>query len=90
MITAKNLPRHELIGLDVEVVESKNKKQVGIKGRVVDETKNTLVIFDGREKRIEKKSAKFAFKVSGKKIIVDGSLLVARPEDRIKIRVKKW
>jgi ribonuclease P protein subunit POP4 len=36
MISARNLIRHELIGLDVEVVESTNRIQVGIKGLVVD------------------------------------------------------
>jgi len=65
---------------------------------VVDETKNMLVIFcnkknkekGGMEKHIEKKSAKFMFNVSGKRVIVDGSLLTARPENRIKKRLKKW
>jgi ribonuclease P protein subunit POP4 len=92
MITAKNLVRHELIGLPVEVVESSNKFQIGIKGKVVDETKNLLIIESEKElKKIQKSESKFIFKIpSGKKIKVDGKIIVARPEDRIKIKVKKW
>ncbi len=93
MITPKNIVKHELIGLEAEVVESSNKNLVGIRGKVVDETRNMLVIFDKRknmEKRVEKKISKFMFIVSGKKVIVNGALLVARPEDRIRKKLKKW
>jgi ribonuclease P protein subunit POP4 len=31
-----------LIGRNIEIVEAKNKSLVGLKGKVVDETKNTL------------------------------------------------
>ena len=40
----KNLYPHELIGEEVEVIESSNQSQVGIKGKVIDETKSTLNI----------------------------------------------
>jgi ribonuclease P protein subunit POP4 len=92
MITAKNLIRHELIGLPVEVVGSTNNFQIGIKGKVVDETKNLLVIETGDElKKIQKKGSEFIFKIpSGKKVKVDGRIIIARPEDRIKLKVKKW
>jgi ribonuclease P protein subunit POP4 len=92
MISTKNLIRHELIGLPVEVVESSNMFQVGIKGMVVDETKNLLIIETRKElKKIQKKGASFIFKIpSGKRVKVDGKIIVARPEDRIKFKVKKW
>ncbi|MDR1819996.1 MAG: ribonuclease P protein component 1 [Methanobrevibacter sp.] len=44
MITSKNVFRHELIGLYLEVVDSSNKSLVGLCGNVVDETKKTLSI----------------------------------------------
>ena len=52
----------------------------------VDETKNTFIIEtdDGKQKKIAKKTAKFEFNIEGKKIIIDGSKIVYRPEDRIK------
>lgn len=44
MITSKNIFRHELIGLYLEVVDSSNKSLIGLCGNVVDETKKTLSI----------------------------------------------
>jgi ribonuclease P protein subunit POP4 len=92
MISARNLIKHELIGLPVEVIESTNKFQIGIKGRVVDETRNLLVIETKNElKKIQKKGSEFIFKIpSGRKVKVEGKKIVARPEDRIKLKVKKW
>jgi ribonuclease P protein subunit POP4 len=92
MISAKNLIRHELIGLPVEVASSSNQSQVGIEGLVVNETKNLLVIETKKElKKIQKKGTEFIFKIpGGKKVKVDGKIIVARPEDRIKLKVKKW
>jgi len=91
-ITPRNLVRHELIGLEVEVAESSNRCQVGIKGRVVDESRQMLVIETSKgEKKIEKKSAVFIFKLpSGVRVQVDGKLLVGRPEDRIKKKLPTW
>jgi ribonuclease P protein subunit POP4 len=92
MITEKNLVRHELIGLEVEIRKSTNKSQIGIKGRVVDETYNMLVIETEKgEKKVEKKSCVFVFKLpNGKKVEVEGWVLVGRPEDRIKKKLPKF
>ncbi|MXV62198.1 ribonuclease P [Natronorubrum sp. JWXQ-INN-674] len=43
-LTPETLPRHELNGLRVRVVESDDASRVGIEGRVVIETTNTLSI----------------------------------------------
>ncbi|WP_457613927.1 ribonuclease P protein component 1 [Methanocaldococcus sp.] len=90
MITPHNILRHELIGLKVEIVEAKNKAMIGIKGRVVDETRNTLVIEkeDGREVIIPKDIAVFLFQLKGCKVKVDGRLLIGRPEERLKKKIK--
>ncbi len=91
MITPKNLIRHELIGLDAKVVDSTNKSNVGIEGIIVDETKEMLAIkTKGKIKKIAKKNSTFMFKVDGKKVKVDGKRIVAKPENRIKLKVKKW
>jgi ribonuclease P protein subunit POP4 len=92
MINERNLVRHELIGLEVEVKNSANKSQIGIKGRVVDETYKMLVIETKKgEKMIEKKSSVFIFKLpNGKKVEVEGWVLVGRPEDRIKKKLPKF
>jgi len=92
MITAKNIIKHELIGLEAEVVESDNESLVGIKGHVIDETKNMVVIEqDGKEKSIPKKGSKFIFTLpDGSKVKVDGDIISSRPEERTKNKLKKW
>jgi ribonuclease P protein subunit POP4 len=92
MITEKNLVRHELIGLEVEIRKSSNKSQIGIKGRVVDETYKMLVIETEKgEKKVEKKSCVFVFKLpNGKKVEVEGWVLIGRPEDRIKKKLPRF
>jgi ribonuclease P protein subunit POP4 len=91
-ITPQNLVRHELIGLEVEVKNSKNPSQVGLKGRVVWETYSTLTIQTKKgEKIIPKDIAIFVFKLpNGTKVQVDGKILIGRPEDRIKKKFPRW
>lgn len=92
-ITPRNILQHELIGLYAEVKEAKNRLQKGIKGLVVNETKNMLWIEDekGEIKKIPKKDTKFLFTLqNGKKVLVDGNEILARPEERLKKRVRRW
>lgn len=89
--TAKNIVQHELIGLECEVVAASNRSQIGTKGKVVDETMKTVVI--GTEhgpKVIEKQGSVFRLDLDGRIVDIDGSVLLARPEDRIKKRISKW
>ncbi|MFB6213547.1 MAG: ribonuclease P protein component 1 [Candidatus Nanohaloarchaea archaeon] len=88
-ITPENLPKHELIGLECEVVEAEDEGQVGISGEVLDETRSMLRIED---RRVEKKSAIFRFTLpSGGKVKVDGELIAKRPEERAGMKLPgKW
>ncbi len=92
MLTPRNIARHELIGLECIVLKSRNKKQEGLNGIVADETKNTIVIMqNGKISKIAKAGAEFVFTLpSGKKVKVSGQLLVARPENRIRAKLRKW
>ena len=94
MITPENLVRHELIGLPIEVVEGRNPTQVGISGRVVDETRNTFLIETrSGDKRVPKSTNSFLFTLSqGLKVKAVGSVLVSQPENRInkKMRRSRW
>ena len=40
----KEVLKGELIGSQIEIVDSKNETLVGARGEVIDETKNTLTI----------------------------------------------
>lgn len=92
MRTPWNLVRHELIGLRAKVVESSNPKNLGISGRVVDETRNTLVLekTNGKEVRLAKEENVFVFELNGEEVRVEGRVLVGRPEDRIRKKFRKW
>jgi len=84
-MNSQDFRRRELIGLEVEVIESTCQEHLGIKGRVVDETKNTFTIEQGgREKMVPKDCCKFRF-VEGEGVFtVSGKDIKFRPEDRIK------
>lgn len=79
-----NLRKRELIGLQVEVVSAMDPSQAHVRGRVVDETRNILVVeVQGREKRIPKHGSRFRFDVQGG-LEVEGEEIRFRPEDRVK------
>lgn len=76
---------HEWIGLEVEVIDSPNSSEIGIKGIVVDETMNTLKIKTEKGlKIVAKKGRTFRVRFEGKVLRVKGDLIAFRPEDRIK------
>lgn len=83
--------RYEFIGTEAKVVKSTNSSCVGVRGKVIDETKNTFTILhEGERKMIIKDASVFHFKFSdGTLVEIDGKLLVGRPEDRLKKRVRR-
>jgi ribonuclease P protein subunit POP4 len=93
-ILESNVVRHELIGLKVRVKESADETLEGLSGRVVDETYNMLVVEKtrtGDEKSVPKRDSIFIFDLPNRtKVSVQGSLLVGRPEDRIRKKHKTW
>ncbi len=97
-----NIIHHELIGLDIKVVDSTNSSLNGIDGRIIDETKNMFKVeTDDMEKMIPKSGSSFIFTISsshqmndGKRYLpsnikVDGRLLLSQPENRIQTRFRK-
>ena len=70
--------RKELIGSQIEVVGSKNKTLIGIKGEIINETKNTIELDNG--KKLIKSHV--MLKIEGETI--GGEALKKRSEDRIK------
>ena len=87
MRSAENILRHELIGLQCTVVRSMNKSQVGIHGRIEDETLKTMVISG---KRVFKKDSAFRISIGDRTVEIDGNHLLTRPEDRIKKKIRRW
>ncbi len=72
---------YALIGEEITIVKATNASLVGLHGRVIDETRETLVIeVNGVGKKVLKRG--LTIKIGERE--VDGNQLLKRPEDRIK------
>ncbi|MEM3696667.1 MAG: ribonuclease P protein component 1 [Candidatus Bathyarchaeia archaeon] len=91
MKVTPDIIRGEFIGTEAKVAKSTHSGYVGLAGKVIDETRNTFTILHkGERKKIIKDSAIFHFKFSdGTVVEIDGKLLLGKPEDRLKKRVKR-
>ena len=90
---AEELLRQEFIGCEIVVVDALNKASKGIKGNIIDETKNSfLVQTEKGAKRLLKNSITFKTRLKTKHgektCIINGRLLQKRPHERIKLRIK--
>ena len=80
----KDIFPHELIGEEIEVVYSKNKSNIGIHGKIIDETKETIkVCRDGGEEVVLMKNI-ITFKLGSTGKVISGEQVARRPEDRLK------
>jgi len=91
MKVTPDIVRYEFIGTEAKVAYSSHDNYVGLRGRVIGETRNTFDLQkEGHVKRIVKESAVFDFKFEdGTVVEIDGKLLVGRPEDRLKKNIKR-
>ena len=83
---------HELIGIECKIVSSPNKYQIGLVGRIIDETKNLLILENEKNKvkKIEKKGRVFRLKLDDKIVEILGDDIIGRPENRIKKKYGDW
>jgi len=80
-----DITRDELIGRPIKVTAAKNKANLGISGKVVDETKYWVIIDTPKgHKKLPKKGSDFQIMYLGKKVDIKGELLGGSPEERIK------
>ena len=79
----------EFIGLSVEVINARNKSLIGLKGIIVDESKNgfEIDVGGGIIKKVFKGYTIFLFKTGQELYEIDGNDIIERPWDRVK---KKW
>lgn len=75
----------ELIGEEMEVIQSRNKSLLGIKGQIVDETRATLALAvsgTGGRKVLLKNAVTIKLLRTGK--VIEGKNILRRPEERMK------
>lgn len=77
------IPKYELIGLKARITSSKNKSNIGIEGKIINETKNTINIGG---KIVLKKNIEIELMINNKKTKIDGGELLKNPVERIKSR----
>ncbi len=89
MITPRNILQHELVGLQAMVSGSSHGGHVGMSGKIVDETRQTLTILhkDGSAVLPKHVAVLHVWLPTGEIVKVQGKMLVGRPEDRIKTRM---
>ena len=75
----------ELLGLQALIKASKNKTLEDLRGVIVGETKNLLIVnIGGKQKKIIKSQVLLEVEMSGKKRLVKGEDLVGTTGERIK------
>ena len=86
MMTKSYITCSEFIGTEVEIIRSNNFSNMGIRGEVIGETRNTFTILSqGKRKIIAKNFSLFNFRLTDGKIMeIEGRLLLGRPEIRLK------
>jgi len=86
-----NIIKNEIIGLEIKISKSANKANIGIEGKVIDETRNMFIINTLKgEKKIIKKGNTFEIKLpNGTVVEVDGNVLIGKPESRLKTALQK-
>jgi len=91
MKVTPDIVRCELIGLESQIVQSRNSDYLGINGRIINETRKTFTFLQGEKKKmVIKSSSVFKFTFSDGTIIkINGKLLVGRPEERLKKKIRR-
>ena len=87
MITAENITRHELIGLETSIVESDNSQAIGLHGKIIDETKSMFTIETSTGvKHMPKMNSMWKFNLNGVSSIVDGQSIAKRSFERMGVK----
>lgn len=91
MNVTPDIVRREFIGTHAKISKSNHRGNVGISGKILDETRNTFkILHNGRTKTIIKNANVFHFKFHDDTIVeIDGKILVGRPEDRLKKTIRR-
>ena len=80
----ETISEYDLIGQEITITQSKNKEIVGLKGKVIMETKNMITVnTDNGKKNIPKDICQFSN--SQGLLEIDSTKLSKRPHERMEI-----
>ena len=48
----KDFARHEFIGLRIKVIDATNEANIGLQGKIVNETKNTIILLSNKKRKM--------------------------------------
>lgn len=83
MIKADTILSHEIIGLEVEILNPYTASKT-IHGNIIGETKNTILVRTTKgTKVVPKGNSTIKFKLDSGVCFISSSSLIGRPEDRI-------
>ena len=78
------ISKYDLIGQDVSIIQSKNKEIIGIKGKVIMETKNMITLnTENGKKNIPKDVCEFSNNQG--RLEIDSTKLSKRPHERMEM-----
>lgn len=84
MITVHNARNHEIIGLQIKALHSKNRTVQGVAGMVLYETMKTFLLQTRSGRRIFPKAGTlWRFILDGDVCEIEGDSLVGRPHERL-------
>jgi ribonuclease P protein subunit POP4 len=92
LLPAYDLLRRSLYGARIEVIAASNPKIIGLNGKLVNETRNTITIKNGNnnEKVIEKKSCSLKISLHDyQPVVIQGKFLQGRLDERLKKYTRK-
>ena len=85
MINADTLLCHELIGLNIRILDDTSVTLTDVSGNIINETKNTFLIRTPKGKKMvtKKNATTIGFAIDSGVCFISGASLIGRPEDRI-------
>ena len=87
MITPENITRHEFIGLETSIVESDNLQVVGLRGKIIDETKSMFTIeTQTGVKNMPKENSVWRFIIDDISTTVNGKAIAKRSYERMGVK----
>jgi ribonuclease P protein subunit POP4 len=91
MITSQNVIHHEIIGLEAKIIHCSEETLIGVAGKVIDETRRTITL-QRRDRRLTVPKSNITLQIhlpNSEQVELQGKILLARPEDRIKTRARR-